>query len=88
MCLLFKLQKRTTFFIGTCCCHARYIATGSIKLGILYKNIYDCSIEDRVRQMELRIMALVEESCMLSSRPDHDDDSGATKKEYDLGQVL
>lgn len=33
-------------------------------------------------------MALVEESCMLSSRPDPDDDSSAAKKEYDLGQVL
>ncbi|XP_026326513.1 intraflagellar transport protein 88 homolog isoform X2 [Hyposmocoma kahamanoa] len=46
------------------------------------------SVEDRVKQMELRIMALVEESCMLSSRPDPDDDSSAAKKEYDLGQAL
>lgn len=52
------------------------------------KRIFVCSVEDRVKQMELRIMALVEESCMLSSRPDSDDDSSAAKKEYDLGQVL
>ncbi|XP_060800695.1 intraflagellar transport protein 88 homolog isoform X1 [Amyelois transitella] len=45
------------------------------------------SIEDKVKQMEARIMALVEESCMLSARLDQDDDS-STKKELDLGQAL
>ncbi|KAG6453782.1 hypothetical protein O3G_MSEX008329 [Manduca sexta] len=45
------------------------------------------SIEDRVKQMEARIMALVEESCMLSARHDPDDQTSA-KKENDLGQAL
>ncbi|XP_028036474.1 intraflagellar transport protein 88 homolog isoform X1 [Bombyx mandarina] len=45
------------------------------------------SVEDRVKQMEARIMALVEESCLLSARPDPDDDS-TTRKEHDLGQAL
>ncbi|XP_075972399.1 intraflagellar transport protein 88-like protein nompB [Anticarsia gemmatalis] len=45
------------------------------------------SIEERVKQLEARIMALVEESCMLSARPDADDDN-APKKELDLGQAL
>ncbi|XP_049865203.1 intraflagellar transport protein 88 homolog [Pectinophora gossypiella] len=45
------------------------------------------SIEDKVKQMEARIMALVEDSCMLSARPDPDDDSGA-KREIDLSQAL
>lgn len=44
------------------------------------------SIEERVKQMEARIMTLVEESCMLSARPDADEDN-APKKEVDLGQV-
>ncbi|KAM3968299.1 intraflagellar transport protein 88-like protein nompB [Aphomia sociella] len=45
------------------------------------------SVEDRIKQVESRIMALVEESCMLSARPDPDDDSN-TKRDYDLGQAL
>ncbi|XP_047989968.1 intraflagellar transport protein 88 homolog isoform X2 [Leguminivora glycinivorella] len=45
------------------------------------------TIEDKVKQMEARIMALVEESCMLSAQPDPDDDS-PTKTELDLGQAL
>ncbi|KOB79486.1 putative tetratricopeptide repeat protein 10, tpr10 [Operophtera brumata] len=36
--------------------------------------------------MEARIMALVEESCMLSARPDPDDET-STKREVDLPQV-
>lgn len=44
------------------------------------------SIEERVKQMEARIMTLVEESCMLSARTDPDDET-APKKEVDLGQV-
>ncbi|XP_053600484.1 intraflagellar transport protein 88 homolog [Plodia interpunctella] len=45
------------------------------------------SIEDKVKQMEARIMTLVEESCMLSARLEAEDDS-ATKRELDLGQAL
>ncbi|KAJ0179268.1 hypothetical protein K1T71_004980 [Dendrolimus kikuchii] len=45
------------------------------------------SIEDKVKQMEARIMALVEESCMLSARSDPDDDA-TNKKEGDLAQAL
>ncbi|XP_072942133.1 uncharacterized protein nompB [Epargyreus clarus] len=45
------------------------------------------TIEDKVKQMEAKIMTLVEESCMLSARLENDDDSG-TKKEYDLGKAL
>ncbi|XP_068627587.1 intraflagellar transport protein 88 homolog [Battus philenor] len=45
------------------------------------------SIEDKIKQMELRIMTLVEESCMLSAKRDADDDT-STKREYDLGQAL
>ncbi|XP_028156305.1 intraflagellar transport protein 88 homolog [Ostrinia furnacalis] len=45
------------------------------------------SIEDKVKQMEARIMTLVEESCMLSAQPDTDDDSNI-KRDYDLGQAL
>ncbi|XP_063379795.1 intraflagellar transport protein 88 homolog [Cydia fagiglandana] len=44
------------------------------------------TIEDKVKQMEARIMALVEESCMLSAQPDPDDDT--TKTELDLAQAL
>ncbi|CAG9791902.1 unnamed protein product [Diatraea saccharalis] len=47
----------------------------------------DESIEEKVKQMEARIMTLVEESCMLSARPDPDDDT-AVKRDYDLGQAL
>lgn len=36
--------------------------------------------------MEARIMALVEESCILSARPDPDDET-PVKGEFDLGQV-
>lgn len=49
-------------------------------------NFYLCSIEDRIKQMESRIVALVEESCILSARSDPDDDAVA-KSENDLGQV-
>lgn len=53
----------------------------------IYIHIYvDFSIEERVKQMEARIMTLVEESCMMSARTDPDDDN-APKKEVDLGQV-
>ncbi|KAL4703378.1 hypothetical protein ACJJTC_011167 [Scirpophaga incertulas] len=45
------------------------------------------SIEDKVKQMETRIMTLVEESCMLSARPEPDDDT-AIKRDFDLGQAL
>ncbi|XP_073963690.1 intraflagellar transport protein 88-like protein nompB [Choristoneura fumiferana] len=45
------------------------------------------TIEDKVKHMEARIMALVEESCMLSARPDPDDET-AVKGEFDLGQAL
>lgn len=45
-----------------------------------------CSIEDKIKQVESRIMTLVEESCMLSVRPSPDDDS-PNKREYDLGKV-
>ncbi|KOB79485.1 putative tetratricopeptide repeat protein 10, tpr10 [Operophtera brumata] len=43
------------------------------------------TIEDKVKNMEARIMALVEESCMLSARPDPDDET-STKREVDLPQ--
>ncbi|GBP43428.1 Intraflagellar transport protein 88 homolog [Eumeta japonica] len=50
------------------------------------------SIEDKIKQMETRIMALVEESCALSARPTEnrrDADSAQTQnKEYDLGKAL
>ncbi|KAI5641970.1 tetratricopeptide repeat domain-containing protein [Phthorimaea operculella] len=47
------------------------------------------SIEDRIKQMEARIMALVEDSCMLSARPDPDDDTAHnSKRVFDLGQAL
>lgn len=36
--------------------------------------------------MEARIMTLVEESGMLSARPDPDEET-KVKREYDLGQV-
>ncbi|XP_052751639.1 intraflagellar transport protein 88 homolog isoform X2 [Galleria mellonella] len=45
------------------------------------------SVEERIKQVESKIMALVEESCMLSARPDPDDDSN-TKRDFDLGQAL
>ncbi|XP_063530460.1 intraflagellar transport protein 88 homolog [Cydia strobilella] len=44
------------------------------------------TIEDKVKQMEARIMVLVEESCMLSAQPDPDDDT--TNTELDLTQAL
>ncbi|KAH9646035.1 hypothetical protein HF086_017564 [Spodoptera exigua] len=50
-------------------------------------DVKEDSIEERVKQMEARIMTLVEESCMLSARSDPDDDT-APKKELDLGQAL
>ncbi|CAK1578258.1 unnamed protein product [Parnassius mnemosyne] len=45
------------------------------------------SVEDKIKQMELRIMALVEESCMLSSTQESEEDI-PTKREFDLGQAL
>ncbi|XP_059060211.1 intraflagellar transport protein 88 homolog [Achroia grisella] len=45
------------------------------------------SVEDRIKQVEAKIMTLVEESCMLSVRPDPDDDSNI-KRDFDLGQAL
>ena len=53
---------------------------------IMSKLCIASSIEERVKQMEARIMTLVEESCMLSARTDPDDET-APKKEVDLGQV-
>ncbi|CAH0397270.1 unnamed protein product [Chilo suppressalis] len=47
----------------------------------------DDNIEDKIKQMEARIMTLVEESCMLSACPDPDDDT-AVKRDFDLGQAL
>ncbi|KPJ16859.1 Intraflagellar transport protein 88-like [Papilio machaon] len=45
------------------------------------------SIEDKIQQMERRIMSLVEESCMLSAKREEDDEA-PTKREYDLAQAL
>ncbi|KPI91228.1 Intraflagellar transport protein 88-like [Papilio xuthus] len=45
------------------------------------------SIEDKIQQMERRIMTLVEESCMMSARREEDDEA-ASKREYDLAQAL
>ncbi|KAJ8724951.1 hypothetical protein PYW07_015909 [Mythimna separata] len=50
-------------------------------------DVKEDSIEERVKQMEARIMTLVEESCMLSARTDPDDET-APKKDIDLGQAL
>ncbi|XP_047023065.1 intraflagellar transport protein 88 homolog [Helicoverpa zea] len=51
-------------------------------------DVKEDSIEERVKQMEARIMTLVEESCMLSARSSDPDDDNAPKKEVDLGQAL
>ncbi|CAG4940510.1 unnamed protein product [Colias eurytheme] len=45
------------------------------------------TIEDKIKQMEAKIMVLVEESCMLSARIS-DDESNSSKREQDLTQAL
>lgn len=50
------------------------------------KIIVYCSVEDKIKHMEAKIMTLVEESCMLSARPDPDDET-SVKREHDLGKV-
>lgn len=44
-------------------------------------------MEDKIKQIEAKIMAHVEESCMLSARPDPDDDA-SLKREHDLAKVF
>ncbi|XP_050676957.1 intraflagellar transport protein 88 homolog isoform X2 [Leptidea sinapis] len=46
------------------------------------------TIEDKVKQMEARIMSLVEESCMLSARPAAEDNADEQKRENNLAQAL
>ncbi|XP_026491809.2 intraflagellar transport protein 88 homolog [Vanessa tameamea] len=45
------------------------------------------SIEDKIRQMEAKIMTLVEESCVLSARPNSDDETD-TQREQNMSQAL
>lgn len=59
----------------------------SLQILPLYFCYTCCRIEDKVKNMEARIMTLVEESCMLSARVDPDDET-APKNENDLGKVL
>ncbi|CAK1551716.1 unnamed protein product [Leptosia nina] len=46
------------------------------------------TIEDKIKQMEAKIMVLVEESCMLSARSPSEDESSSNKREQELSQAL
>ncbi|XP_069355076.1 intraflagellar transport protein 88 homolog isoform X1 [Maniola hyperantus] len=45
------------------------------------------SVEDKIKQMESKIMTLVEESCMLSARSNSDEEN-VSKREQNLSQAL
>lgn len=63
-----------------------YIFINDFKVFVIFVYFNVRSIEDKIKQMESKIMTLVEESCVISARTDSDDQN-ESKKEQNLSQA-